>query len=337
MRKSHCVVALAAVVALASATAGYAQAPQPDSKSANYQAKGEQDKSYTFPGTTESIAYHIYVPMKWDKTTKLPLVILTHGANQPSTAPFQRPMQNPTLAKMAEERGFIVAAVTGYHANATGVGGWNVPYPMVQVPRAPRAGGAPAGGAPAAGAPAAAPAGAAPATPAAAPAGAPGGGGGRAAGGGGGRGPAAPPATAEDFVRAEQDIVYVRNLMMAEYNADPNRVYLMGNSSGGSAVWNLAAKQPELWTAISPSAAPLEDASFPYEKLKTIPVLVVHGDMDTTMVFDGSKVMVDHAKAKGVNATWLPVIGGAHTDAWAQPEILKQTFDFFDKYKTKQK
>jgi hypothetical protein len=73
--------------------------------------------------------------MKWDKNTRLPLVILTHGANQPPTAPFQRPMANPTLAKMAEERGFIVAAVTGYHANATGVGGWNVPYPMVQVPR----------------------------------------------------------------------------------------------------------------------------------------------------------------------------------------------------------
>ena len=67
MRKSLCVVALAAIAALSSATAGYAQAPQPDSKSANYQAKGEQAKTYTFPGTTESIAYHIYVPMKWDK------------------------------------------------------------------------------------------------------------------------------------------------------------------------------------------------------------------------------------------------------------------------------
>src|SRR5215208_6097426 len=146
MRKSLSAVALAAVAVLVSTTAGYAQTPQPDSKSANYQAKGEQAKSYTFPGTAESIAYQIYVPMKWDKTTKLPLVILTHGANQPATAPFQRPMQNPTLAKMAEERGFIVAAVTGYHANATGVGGWNVPYPMVQVPRAPRAGGAAAPG-----------------------------------------------------------------------------------------------------------------------------------------------------------------------------------------------
>ena len=47
--------------------------------------------------------------------------------------------------------------------------------------------------------------------------------------------------------------------------------------------------------------------------------------------------LVDHAKAKGVNATWLPVIGGLHTDAWALPEIMKQEFDFFDKYNKKQK
>jgi poly(3-hydroxybutyrate) depolymerase len=84
-------------------------------------------------------------------------------------------------------------------------------------------------------------------------------------------------------------------------------VYLMGNSSGGSAVWNIGAKYPQLWTAISPSAAPLDDAHLPVRKLRSLPVLVVHGDMDTTMVFDGSKMMVDHAKAKAVNATWLPV------------------------------
>ena len=55
------------------------------------------------------------------------------------------------------------------------------------------------------------------------------------------------------------------------------------------------------------------------------------------MVFDASNTMVDHAKAKGLNVTWLPVIGGAHVDAWAQPDIIKQTFDFFDKNATKKK
>jgi len=283
----------------ASSGLAFAQAPQPDPKGPQYRAKGEQDRSYAFPGTGETIAYHLYVPTKWTLASRLPLVVVTHGANQPATAPFQRPMTNPTLAKAAEARGFIVAAVTGYHANATGVGGWNVPYKMVQVPRT-------------------------------------GGGGGRGQGGGRGGAAAAPP-TPEDFQRAEMDVLYVGDLVAKEYNVDPNRIYLMGNSSGGSAVWTYATKYPDRWTAIAPSAAPLEDEAFPYDKLRKVPVLVIHGDADTTMVFSASQTMVEHAKAKGVDATWLPVAGGAHTDAWAQPEILNQIFDFFDAHKTKTK
>lgn len=280
----------------ASVIAAAAKAPAPDPKSPQYQSKGEQERTYEFPGTGEKIAYHLYVPMKWTPSAPLPLVIVTHGANQPPTAPFQRPKADPTLAKMAEERGYIVAAVTGYHANATGVGGWNVPYKMVTVPRPPRPPGA-----------------AAPRGPQ----------------------PAGPPPTAQDFKRAEQDVLFVTDLVAKEYSVDRRRIYLMGNSSGGSAVWTYAVNHPQRWAAISPSAGPLEDANFPYEKLKNVPVLVVHGDKDTTMVFAASKAMVDHAKAKGVDATWLPVIGGTHIDAWAQPEILKQTFDFFDAHKKK--
>src|SRR5262245_9185848 len=100
---------LLAIVFLAASSSALAQGPQPDPSSPQYQAKGEQDRTYKFPGTDESIAYHVYVPMKWDKNMRLPLVILTHGANQPATAPFQRPMTNPTLAKGAEQRGYIVA------------------------------------------------------------------------------------------------------------------------------------------------------------------------------------------------------------------------------------
>ena len=294
---------LAASLLIAGPTIGASDhtAPVSDPKSPQYQGKGEQDRTYEFPGTGEKIAYHLYVPAKWTPSTKLPLVIVTHGAAQPATAPFQRPKENPTLAKTAEERGYIIAAVTGYHANATGVGGWNVPYKMMQVPHP----------APAAGAPGARP------------------------GAGGGPGAGLPPPTAQDFERAEQDVLFVTDLVAKEYNADPQRIYLMGNSSGGSAVWAYAAKFPKRWTAISPSAAPLEDATFPYEKLKKVPVLVVHGDQDTSMVFEGSKAMAEHAKAKGVDATFLPVTGGMHVDAWAQPEVIKQIFDFFDAHKKK--
>jgi poly(3-hydroxybutyrate) depolymerase len=296
MRKRLTATLFGAVLCLTPVSAAFAQVqpPAPDPKSPQYQTRGEQDRTYTFPGTGETIAYHVYVPMKWNPNTRLPLVVVTHGANQPATAPFERPMDDPTLAKTAEQRGYLVAAVTGYHANVTGVGGWSVPYPMVQVQNPGRAGGGRRGG-----------------------------------------GQAAAPPTSEDFERAEMDVLYVTDLMAKEYNADLNRIYLMGNSSGGSAVWNIGAKYPRRWTAISPSAAPLDDASFPYEKLKTVPVLVVHGDMDTTMVFEASKTMVDHARAKGIEATWLPVVGGKHVDAWAQPEIIKQIFDFFDTHKSK--
>jgi poly(3-hydroxybutyrate) depolymerase len=232
----------------------------------------------------------LYVPKGWKKGAHLPLVVVTHGAAQPATAPFARPMDAPSLAATAERHGYIVSAVTGYHANATAVGGWNVPYKMITLPRPPR------------------PAAAGNAAPRVQP----------------------PPATAENFARAEEDVLYVADLVAREYDVDPNRVYLMGNSSGGSAVWTYGARYPERWAAISPSAAPLADADFPYERLARVPVLLVQGDADTVMSFDAAQTMADHAKAKGVDITWLPVAGGTHVEAWAEPAVVERTFAFFD-------
>jgi poly(3-hydroxybutyrate) depolymerase len=205
-----------------------AAAPQPNPSDLKFQSRGEQDRTYTFPGTSEQISYHVYVPMKWDKNIRMPLVIVTHGANQPPTSTV--PATDGESDVGENGRGAWLRRCRGHRVSRErdGVGGWNVPYPMVQVPR------------PAAAADA----------------------GGEGAGRRGRSRSRAPPPTAEDFQRAEMDVLYVAGLMATEYNTDPNRTYLMGNSSGGSAVWNIAAKFPERWTAISPSAAPLEDTTF---------------------------------------------------------------------------
>jgi hypothetical protein len=252
-------------VSLAVCGTAFAQTPQPDPKDPLYQHTGEQSRSYLFPGTTEAIPYHLYVPAKWKPGMHLPLVVVTHGANQPSTAPFQRPMTNPTLAKAAEGRGYIVAAVTGYHANATGVGGWNVPYKMIQVPPQPGRGGAAAAWR-------------------------------RTARAADGRRLSA--RRSRRVERGRSGGARIRRRSQAHL---PD-----GQLVGRQRRVDLRDEYPERWAAIAPSAAPLDDAAFPYEKLKTVPVLVIHGDMDTTMVFDASKTMVDHAQAKGVDATWLP-------------------------------
>ncbi len=72
MRNSFVAVPLAAALLMLPARAVHAQAPAPETSSPQYQSKGEQDRTYLFPGTEERIAYHIYVPAKWTPATMKP-------------------------------------------------------------------------------------------------------------------------------------------------------------------------------------------------------------------------------------------------------------------------
>ena len=60
------------------------------------------------------------------------------------------------------------------------------------------------------------------------------------------------------------------------------RIYLIGHSMGGTGAYHLGSKYPEVWAGLGPIAA----ASGPprnADKLKNIPVFVVHGDNDTAV------------------------------------------------------
>src|SRR5580700_9173155 len=94
--------------------------PAPDSVSANpkdpqYQAKGDLRRTYSFPGTGESIPYRLYVPSKWTPGAKLPLLVELHAGDSLDN-PFGR--GNGVLIRLAEERGIIVAAPLGYKPDA---------------------------------------------------------------------------------------------------------------------------------------------------------------------------------------------------------------------------
>jgi predicted peptidase len=109
----------------------------------------------------------------------------------------------------------------------------------------------------------------------------------------------------------------------------------MGTTSlGGGATWYLGEKYPGMWTAICPSAGPIVDDQYPYDRLKGLPVVVLHSDMDARMSYDASLQMVEHAKEHGVDVLWLSVEGN-HFEAWTR--VASQLFDFFDQHKTKKK
>ena len=143
---------------------------------------------------------------------------------------------------------------------------------------------------------------------------------------------AAPAAgwTAQENERAEQDVLYVIDLVTKEYNADTSRIYLHGQNPSGSGALHLAAKYPDRFAALVISSAPVD--AYPFDRLKgKMALMVIHGDQDTNNPIEASQKMAEAAKAAGVETVYATVPGGTHLEAYLT--YASQIFDFLDKHR----
>jgi predicted peptidase len=132
--------------------------------------------------------------------------------------------------------------------------------------------------------------------------------------------------------RAEQDVLYVIDLVAQEYNVDTSRIYLHGQNPSGSGALYLAQKYPDRFAAVVVSSAPIVFDSYPFDRLKgKMALMVVHGDQDTTNPIAASQKMADAARAAGVETVFATVPGGTHLEAYLTH--ASQIFDFLDKHK----
>ena len=148
--------------------------------------------------------------------------------------------------------------------------------------------------------------------------------------------PAEPAAgwTPQENERAEQDVLYVTDLVTKEYNVDTSRIYLHGQNPSGSGALHLAAKYPDRWAAVVVSSAPIEVATYPFDRLKgKLPLMIIHGDQDTANPIEASQKMAEAAKAAGVDTVYATVPGGTHLEAYLT--YASQIFDFLDKHRRK--
>src|SRR3569832_2731351 len=60
--------------------------------------------------------YRVYVPQKWDGKSKLPMVLVLHGASRDENFYFDR--DGGILAKQAEQHGFLVVCPLGFRPSA---------------------------------------------------------------------------------------------------------------------------------------------------------------------------------------------------------------------------
>jgi predicted peptidase len=122
-----CLLCCALLLSTAQPTVVYGQTTvAPDQSSSLYQSKGDQKRSYPFPGTGETIPYRIYVPSAWAPGKKLPLVVILHGGGLDENTPFDGGPDNlkGILVAQAELHGFVVAAPNGYSKDAR----WGAPF-----------------------------------------------------------------------------------------------------------------------------------------------------------------------------------------------------------------
>lgn len=251
-----------------------------------------QVRAHHFAETNEDIPYAIYVSSKVMRGKKAPMIVTLHGLGGTHTT-----MMRPNAIDLAEAGGYILLAPMGYNPR----GWYGIP------PGPPRRGGPP----PNATGPAA------PGSPAR-------------------QGP--PPgvlngANDPPNVRqlSEKETLEVVDLVRKEFNVDDKRTYLMGHSMGGAGTYYLAVKYPERWAAtavLAPAAFGLQASSL--NTIPKMPVMVVHGDMDTAVPVSLSRTWVEVMKALKMQHEYIEVPGGDHGSVISSHQA--EIFAFFGKY-----
>lgn len=101
---------------------------------------------------------------------------------------------------------------------------------------------------------------------------------------------------------------------LAKYPIDADRVSLAGVSSGGTGVWDLAARHPDYFSAIAPMASSgLGDKAL--ERLQRLPVWAFHCTRDPGTPIDSVRHTVDELQRIGCTAQLTEVDAATH-DCW---------------------
>ncbi len=108
------------------------------------------------------------------------------------------------------------------------------------------------------------------------------------------------------------------------YKIDESRQYLTGLSMGGYGTWSLAAAYPERWACFAPICGGGDVIHA--EKIKSIPCWCWHGDQDTAVKVERSRVMIEAIKKAGGTPRYTELAHVSHNSwdsAYATPELLQ--------------
>lgn len=128
---------------------------------------------------------------------------------------------------------------------------------------------------------------------------------------------------------SEKDVMNVLEIVRKEFNIDEKRIYLIGHSMGGAGTWHLGTKYPDTWAGLAPIAPAAFGQPTGLDKIKHIPVFVVQGDNDNLVPVTGTRRWVEKLKDVGVVHEYMEVVGGDHGNVVGKG--MPKIFEFFEK------
>jgi dienelactone hydrolase len=129
------------------------------------------------------------------------------------------------------------------------------------------------------------------------------------------------------------DVVALSALLdevLGRYRIDADRVYLVGNSMGGTGTWAMAASSPWRFAAIAPicgGADPVLAA-----RLRNLPTWAFHGADDPIVPPEQSKRMIAALKDAGGDAR-LTLYPGVGHDAWTRTFADPQFYEWLARHR----
>ena len=92
-----------------------------------WRAKGDLHRKYHFSAANADMPYRLYVPTAWDGKSRLPLVVILHGAG--SDENWYLDANDRQLIRLAEQLGYILVSPLGY----TRLGAYGTPLRLPAV------------------------------------------------------------------------------------------------------------------------------------------------------------------------------------------------------------
>jgi len=121
------------------------------------------------------------------------------------------------------------------------------------------------------------------------------------------------------------NIVRAVDVLKRKYNIDESLIYITGISDGGTGVYYLALKEPNLWSSYLPLNGSLgvlrnpangADGEMHGNNFINAPLFVVNGENDQLYPVAQVEPHIEWLKRMGVNLLFRPQAGAGHNTAW---------------------